>query len=60
VAELLKQALKEQEQDYSQGKIPAPPVDETQDNSQANGTSREHPLPQLKRRPMRLIFFRQW
>ncbi|BBS36492.1 hypothetical protein HV318_21415 [Enterobacter sp. RHBSTW-00901] len=36
VAELLKQALKEQEQDYSQGKIPAPPVDETQDNSRAN------------------------
>lgn len=25
-----------QEQDYSQGKIPAPPVDETQDNSQAS------------------------
>lgn len=34
--ELLKQALKEQEQDYSQGKIPAPPVDETQDNTQAS------------------------
>ena len=34
ISELLKQALKEQEQDYSQGKIPAPPVDETQDNSQ--------------------------
>ena len=36
LAELFKQALKEQEQDYSQGKIPAPPVDETQDNSQAS------------------------
>jgi hypothetical protein len=35
LTELFKQALKEQEQDYSQGKIPAPPVDETQDNSQA-------------------------
>lgn len=34
ISELLKQALKEQEQDYSQVKIPAPPVDETQDNSQ--------------------------
>ncbi|WP_370973527.1 hypothetical protein [Enterobacter wuhouensis] len=33
---LFKQALKEQEQDYSQGKIPAPPVDETQDNSQSS------------------------
>ncbi|HCT3169759.1 TPA: hypothetical protein OTT09_001062 [Enterobacter asburiae] len=35
LTELFKQALKEQEQDYSQGKIPAPPVDETQDNSQS-------------------------
>ncbi|RSK69738.1 hypothetical protein EJE24_08110 [Enterobacter huaxiensis] len=34
LTELFKQALKEQEQDYSQGKIPAPPVDETQDISQ--------------------------
>jgi len=32
---LFKQALKEQEQDYSQGKIPAPPVDETQDISRS-------------------------
>ncbi|RAU32724.1 hypothetical protein [Enterobacter sp. RIT418] len=29
---LFMQALKEQEQDYSQGKIPAPPTDETQGN----------------------------
>ena len=36
LAELFKQALKEQEQDYSQGKIPAPPVDETQDQSQSS------------------------
>lgn len=36
LTELFKQALKEQERDYSQGKIPAPPVDETQDNSQAS------------------------
>ncbi|MCF8578569.1 hypothetical protein L2X67_01850 [Enterobacter ludwigii] len=36
LTELFKQALKEQEQDYSQGKIPAPPVDETQDNSPAD------------------------
>lgn len=36
LTELFKQALKEQEQDYSQGKIPAPPVDETQDNSQSS------------------------
>ena len=36
LTELFKQALKEQEQDYSQGKIPAPPVDETQDNSKAS------------------------
>jgi len=36
ISELLKQALKEQEQDYSQGKIPAPPVDETQDQSQSS------------------------
>jgi len=35
ISELLKQALKEQEQDYSQGKIPAPPVDETQDISRS-------------------------
>ena len=33
---LFKQALKEQEQDYSQGKIPAPPVDETQENPQSS------------------------
>ncbi|WP_044866798.1 hypothetical protein [Enterobacter ludwigii] len=35
LTELFKQALKEQEQDYSQGKIPAPPVDETQDISRS-------------------------
>lgn len=35
LTELFKQALKEQEQDYSHGKIPAPPVDETQENSQS-------------------------
>jgi hypothetical protein len=34
--ELFKQALQEQQQDYSQGKIPAPPVDETQDISQSH------------------------
>lgn len=34
LTELFKQALKEQRQDYAQGKIPAPPVDETQDNPQ--------------------------
>lgn len=34
LTELFKQALKEQEQDYSHGKTPAPPVDETQENSQ--------------------------
>lgn len=38
LTELFKQALKEQEQDYSQGKIPAPPVDETQDNSEGRGS----------------------
>lgn len=37
LSDLVKQALKEQEQDYAQGKIPAPPVDETQDNSQKEG-----------------------
>ena len=36
LTELFKQALKEQEQDYSQGKIPAPPVDETQENPQSS------------------------
>ncbi|WNY87974.1 hypothetical protein [Leclercia sp.] len=30
------QALKEQQQDYSQGKIPDAPVDETQDDSETN------------------------
>ncbi|HED3855564.1 TPA: hypothetical protein R4217_004465, partial [Enterobacter soli] len=34
LTELFKQALKEQAQDYAQGKTPAPPVDETQVNSQ--------------------------
>ena len=34
--ELFKQALQEQQQDYSQGKVPAPPVDETQDISQSH------------------------
>lgn len=31
---LFEQALKEQQKDFAQGKMPAPPVDETQDNSQ--------------------------
>ncbi|MGS2873819.1 hypothetical protein [Enterobacter huaxiensis] len=42
LTELFKQALKEQEQDYSQGKIPAPPVDETQDNSQGGMLHKEN------------------
>lgn len=45
LTELFKQALKEQEQDYSQGKIPAPPVDETQDNSQASVKTVEIAVP---------------
>lgn len=36
VKELLMQALKEQQQDISKGKEPAPPVDETKANVQAN------------------------
>ncbi|HIC2034831.1 hypothetical protein ABG794_12470 [Enterobacter soli] len=36
LTELFKQALKEQAQDYAQGKTPAPPVDETQDNAQSS------------------------
>ena len=47
LTELFKQALKEQEQDYSQGKIPAPPVDETQENPQSsmlNGDKARSPL----------------
>ncbi len=39
--ELFKQALQEQQQDYSQGKIPAPPVDETQDISQPHSINNE-------------------
>ncbi|MGK3224824.1 hypothetical protein ACCW94_07010 [Enterobacter soli] len=39
--ELFKQALQEQQQDYSQGKIPAPPVDETQDISQSHSINKE-------------------
>lgn len=35
---LLMQALKEQEKDYSQGKVPAPPVDETAAGTQANNS----------------------
>ncbi|MFA1283615.1 hypothetical protein ACDI96_13065 [Citrobacter telavivensis] len=38
LTELFKQALKEQQQDYAQGKIPAPPVDETQETPQAKLT----------------------
>lgn len=37
---LLMQALKEQENDYSQGKVPAPPVDETAAGTQANNSVR--------------------
>ena len=47
LTELFKQALKEQEKDYSQGKIPAPPVDETQENPQSsmlNGDKARSPL----------------
>ncbi|MEP8693889.1 hypothetical protein ABKW14_07465, partial [Enterobacter roggenkampii] len=50
----LKQALKEQEQDYSQGKIPAPPVDETQDNTQAGALHKESSRSPLSKKGDRL------
>ncbi|WP_115874599.1 hypothetical protein [Enterobacter vonholyi] len=40
---LLMKALKEQEKDYSQGKIPAPPVEETAAGTQANNTLKHSP-----------------
>ncbi|MET6677164.1 hypothetical protein [Citrobacter amalonaticus] len=41
---LLMQALKEQEKDYSQGKVPAPPVDETAEGTQEyNSTKNSSP-----------------
>lgn len=54
LSELLKQALKEQEQDYAQGKIPAPPVDETQDNSQKAGGHNPDPRSPLSEKGDRL------
>ncbi|AVH16599.1 hypothetical protein CWR52_05025 [Enterobacter sp. SGAir0187] len=54
LTELFKQALKEQEQDYSQGKIPAPPVDETQDNSQKDGRHNENSRSPLSEKGDRL------
>lgn len=40
---LLMKALKEQEKDYSQGKMPAPPVDETTAGTQANNSLKHSP-----------------
>ena len=54
LTELFKQALKEQEQDYSQGKIPAPPVDETQDNTQADALHKESSRSPLSKKGDRL------
>lgn len=54
LTELFKQALKEQEQDYSQGKIPAPPVDETQDNTQATVKHNENNRSALREKGDRL------
>ena len=54
LTELFKQALKEQEQDYSQGKIPAPPVDETQDNSQKDVRHKADPRSPLSEKGDRL------
>lgn len=52
--ELFKQALKEQERDYSQGKIPEPPVDETQDNPQTSLKNNEHSRSSLNIKEERL------
>ncbi|MCM7872080.1 hypothetical protein M8S87_11060, partial [Enterobacter roggenkampii] len=54
LTELFKQALKEQAQDYSQGKIPAPPVDETQDNTQADALHKESSRSPLSKKGDRL------
>ncbi|HDR2619977.1 TPA: hypothetical protein QCI71_000832 [Enterobacter chuandaensis] len=54
ISELFKQALKEQEQDYSQGKIPAPPVDETQDISQEGALQKVDTRPPLSKKGDRL------
>ena len=54
LSELLKQALKEQEQDYAQGKIPAPPVDETQDHSQKEVVHKVDPRSPLSEKGDRL------
>ena len=40
---LLMKALKEQEKDYSQVKMPAPPVDETTSGTQANNLLKHSP-----------------
>ncbi|MGY5367205.1 hypothetical protein ACXGQP_07610 [Enterobacter oligotrophicus] len=52
--ELFRQALKEQEQDYAQGKIPEPPVDETQDNSQSGMLHKDNSRPPLSEKGDRL------
>ncbi|WP_257896359.1 hypothetical protein, partial [Enterobacter chuandaensis] len=54
LTELFKQALKEQQQDYSQGKIPAPPVDETQDNAQKDVLHKADPRSPLSEKGDRL------
>lgn len=54
LTELFKQALKEQQQDYAQGKIPAPPVDETQDNPQAKLTQHDMTPSPLQKKGDRL------
>ena len=54
ITELFKQALKEQEQDYSKGIIPAPPVDETQDNSQRGALQEVDSRPPLSKKGDRL------
>lgn len=45
---LFMQALKEQQQDYSQGKIPAPPEDETLQQKNEEITSQKNKSPPLK------------
>ena len=54
LTELFKQALKEQQQDYAQGKTPAPPIDETQDNSPATTRHNDNSRPPLSEKGDRL------
>ncbi|WP_330983525.1 MULTISPECIES: hypothetical protein [Enterobacterales] len=50
IKELLLQAIKDQQKDYSQGKVPAPPTDETSGTAQVS-TEKHDVQPEIKKSP---------